>query len=60
MKSALFTGVCTALVTPFLGKNVNYPMMDLLLRRQVEAAGGGMRIESAPRFSLILELVEEA
>ena len=30
------------------------------LRRQVEAAGGGMRIESAPRFSLILELVEEA
>lgn len=37
MKSALFTGVCTALVTPFLGKNVNYPMMDLLLRRQVQA-----------------------
>lgn len=30
------------------------------LRRQVEAAGGGMHIESAPRFSLILELMEEA
>ena len=37
MKKPLFTGVCTALVTPFLGGNVNYPMMDLLLRRQVEA-----------------------
>ena len=37
MKQPLFTGVCTALVTPFLGGNVNYPMMDLLLRRQVEA-----------------------
>ena len=37
MKKPLFTGVCTALVTPFLGGNVNYPMMDLLMRRQVEA-----------------------
>ena len=37
MKKPLFTGVCTALVTPFLGGNVNYPMMDLLLRRQVDA-----------------------
>lgn len=26
------------------------------LRRQVEASGGRMRIESAPRFALILEL----
>ena len=37
MKKPLFTGVCTALVTPFLGGNVNYPMMDLLLRRQIQA-----------------------
>lgn len=37
MKKPLFTGVCTALVTPFLGGNVNYPMMDLLLRRQMQA-----------------------
>lgn len=37
MKKPMFTGVCTALVTPFLGGNVNYPMMDLLLRRQVDA-----------------------
>lgn len=37
MKNVLFTGVCTALVTPFLGEQVNYPMMELLLRRQMDA-----------------------
>ncbi len=37
MKSALFSGVCTALVTPFLNGKVNYPMMEMLLRRQIEA-----------------------
>lgn len=37
MKNALFTGVCTALVTPFLNGEVNYPMMEQLLRRQIEA-----------------------
>lgn len=37
MKNPLFTGVCTALVTPFLDGRVNYPMMEQLLRRQMEA-----------------------
>ena len=37
MKNELFTGVCTALVTPFLGGRVNYPMLQQLLRRQREA-----------------------
>lgn len=37
MKKPLFTGVCTALVTPFLNRKVNYPMMEQLLRRQMEA-----------------------
>lgn len=37
MKEPLFTGVCTALVTPFLDGKVNYPMMEMLLRRQIEA-----------------------
>ena len=37
MKNALFTGVCTALVTPFLNGEVNYPMLQQLLRRQMEA-----------------------
>lgn len=37
MNNVLFTGVCTALVTPFLGGEVNYPMMDQLIKRQIEA-----------------------
>lgn len=37
MKKPLFTGVCTALVTPFLNGQVNYPMLEQLLRRQVDS-----------------------
>ncbi len=37
MKNSLFTGACTALVTPFLDGKVNYPMVEQLLKRQVDA-----------------------
>lgn len=37
MKNALFTGTCTALVTPFINGKVNYPMIEMLLRRQMDA-----------------------
>lgn len=37
MKKSLFTGACTALVTPFLKGNVNYPMLEQLLKRQMDA-----------------------
>lgn len=37
MKSPVFTGVCTALVTPFLDHQINYPMAEQLLKRQIEA-----------------------
>lgn len=37
MDVPLFTGVCTALVTPFLDGKVNTPMLQQLLRRQVDA-----------------------
>ena len=30
-------GVCTALVTPFLNNEVNFPMMEQLIRRQMKA-----------------------
>lgn len=37
MKKILFTGACTALVTPFLNGKVNYPMLEQLLKRQIDA-----------------------
>lgn len=37
MKNPLFTGACTALVTPFLGNQVNYPLLERLIRRQCDA-----------------------
>ncbi len=37
MKHSIFTGACTALVTPFLNGRVNYPMLEQLLKRQMEA-----------------------
>ena len=37
MAKPLFTGACTALVTPFLDGKVNFPMAEQLLRRQIEA-----------------------
>lgn len=36
MKKVLFTGACTALVTPFLGGQVNFPMLERLLQRQID------------------------
>lgn len=37
MKKPIFTGVCTAMVTPFIDGKINYPMMEMLLRRQLHA-----------------------
>ena len=37
MKNPVFTGVCTALVTPFYDNKINYPLVEQLLRRQMEA-----------------------
>lgn len=37
MNQPFFTGVCTALVTPFLGNRINYPMLEQLLKRQIDA-----------------------
>ena len=37
MKKPIFTGVCTALVTPFLGERLNGPLLRQLIRRQQTA-----------------------
>ena len=37
MKEPVFTGVCTALVTPFLNNSINYPLLQQLIKRQTES-----------------------
>lgn len=37
MKKPVFEGLCTALVTPFFEGKINYPLLELLIRRQCEA-----------------------
>ena len=37
MENILFRGTCTALVTPFIGDQVNYAMLERLLQRQIDA-----------------------
>ncbi len=37
MQKPLFSACCTALVTPFLDDKINYPMLEQLLRRQIDA-----------------------
>lgn len=35
MREPVFTGVCTALVTPFINGRINYPLVDQLLKAQI-------------------------
>ena len=37
MLQPLFTGTCTALVTPFIRDRVNYPLLERLIQRQIDA-----------------------
>lgn len=37
MKQTLFSGVCTALVTPFKDGNINFSLLEVLLERQIAA-----------------------
>ena len=37
MKTPFFTGACTALVTPFTDGKVNFPMLEILIKRQIDA-----------------------
>lgn len=37
MENVLFTGACTALVTPFIGNQINFPLLERLLQRQMDA-----------------------
>ena len=48
MKKPLFTGACTALVTPFLNGHINYPMMDMLIMRQISAGIRALVVDDEP------------
>ena len=37
MENPLFNGTCTALITPFIGNQINYPLMERLLQRQIDS-----------------------
>jgi 4-hydroxy-tetrahydrodipicolinate synthase len=54
MKHSLKTDVCTAMVTPFLNNEVNYPMMEQLLRRQMAAGIGSVVIAGTTGESPVL------
>ncbi len=42
MKTPIFTGVCTALVTPFSNGRINLTMLEKLLQRQMDAGIGAV------------------
>ena len=37
MRDPMFSGVCTALVTPFIENQINFPMLEVLINRQINA-----------------------
>ena len=59
MKRPLFTGLCTALVTPFLEGKVNYPMLEVLIRRQIEAGADAIVLAGTTGESPTLTLDEK-
>ncbi|MBE6947114.1 MAG: 4-hydroxy-tetrahydrodipicolinate synthase [Ruminococcaceae bacterium] len=60
MRKPLFTGVCTALVTPFLGESINDPMLNVLLRRQAEAGVEAVVLAGTTGESATLSTAEKA
>lgn len=59
MQQPLFTGVCTALVTPFLQGQINYPLLERLIRRQCEAGIRAIVISGTTGESPTLSLQEK-
>lgn len=59
MKQPLFTGLCTALVTPFLDGKVNYPMLEALIRRQIDAGADAIVLAGTTGESPTLTTAEK-
>lgn len=59
MKRPLFTGLCTALVTPFHEGKVNYPMLEVLIRRQIDAGVSAIVLAGTTGESATLTIEEK-
>ena len=59
MKRRIFTGLCTALVTPFRGGGVDYEMLENLIRRQVSAGVDAIVLTGTTGESPTLSLEEK-
>lgn len=59
MKKPIFTGLCTALVTPFRGGGVDYEMLERLIRRQTEAGVDAIVLAGTTGESPTLSLEEK-
>lgn len=60
MNKSLFSGVCTALVTPFYNNEVNYPMLEQIIRRQIDAGVDAIVIAGTTGESPTLSDFEKA
>lgn len=59
MTKPMFTGLCTALVTPFLEESVNYPMLEVLIQRQIDAGADAVVLAGTTGESPTLTLEEK-
>lgn len=59
MKKPIFTGLCTALVTPFRDGRVDYEMLEALIRRQVDAGVDALVLAGTTGESATLSLDEK-
>lgn len=59
MKKPIFTGLCTALVTPFRDGRVDYEMLETLIRRQVDAGVDALVLAGTTGESATLSLDEK-
>ena len=59
MAKPLFTGVCTALVTPFINNAINYPLLQRLIEEQINAGIPGIVLGGTTGESPVLSDIEK-
>ena len=59
MAKPLFTGVCTALVTPFINNAINYPLLQRLIEEQIKAGIPGIVLGGTTGESPVLSDIEK-